>query len=107
MNATIIRIAIIGILLTPLASFAQTTAPLTRAQVRAQYVQLEKAGYNPARRDDATYPADIQAAEARVAAQEPAGELAVSGMGSSTGSTSQAGERTSAHHETAKLFEHH
>ena len=107
MNATITRIAIIGILFTPLASFAQTTTPLTRAQVRAQLVQIEKAGYNPARARDNNYPADIQAAEARVAAQESAGTLATSGMGNATGSTSQAGERDGAHHDTWNLFEHH
>lgn len=107
MNATITGIAIIGILITPLASFAQTTTPLTRAQVRVQLVQLEKVGYNPARARDNNYPADVQAAETRVAAQESADNLATSGMGSVTGSTSQAGEHASAHHDTSNLFEHH
>ncbi|MFX1765123.1 DUF4148 domain-containing protein [Paraburkholderia sp. A1RI-2L] len=106
MNATISRIAIIGILLTPLASFAQTTTSLTRAQVHAQLVQVEKAGYNPARRDN-NYPADIQAAGVRGATQESAGTLSTSGMGSSTAGSSQAGESQSAHHDRAKLFEHH
>ncbi|SAL09284.1 purine nucleoside phosphorylase [Caballeronia udeis] len=53
------------------SSFAQSNAPVTRAEVKAQLVQLEKAGYQPGR-DDPTYPADIQAAEARVAAQNGA-----------------------------------
>jgi hypothetical protein len=49
---------------------AQTAAaPLTRAQVYAELVRLEQAGYSPASGDDSTYPADIQAAEAKVAAQ--------------------------------------
>src|ERR1700694_1335563 len=52
-----------------ISSFAQSNEPVTRAQVKAELVQLEKAGYNPAMRDDTTYPADIQAAEAKVAAQ--------------------------------------
>ena len=51
----------------PLASFAQSSPSLTRAQVRAQLEQLEKAGYNP--RDWVHYPENIQAAEAKVAAQ--------------------------------------
>ncbi|MFX1670799.1 DUF4148 domain-containing protein [Paraburkholderia sp. A2WS-5] len=106
MNATIIRIAIIGVLLTPLASFAQTTTPLTRAQVRAQLVQIEKAGYNPARRDN-NYPDDIQAAEARIATQESAGAIAVSGMGSGTGSSSQSGESHSAHYDSSTFYKHH
>jgi Domain of unknown function (DUF4148) len=42
---------------------------LTRAQVRAQLVQIEKAGYNPAG-DNTQYPTNIEAAEARVAAQD-------------------------------------
>ncbi len=50
------------------SSFAQSNAPVTRAEVRAQLVQLEKAGYQPGV-NDPNYPADIQAAEARVAAQ--------------------------------------
>ncbi|MEA3092628.1 MAG: hypothetical protein QOJ04_3970 [Caballeronia sp.] len=53
------------------SSFAQSNAPVTRAEVKAQLVQLEKAGYQPGR-DDPYYPADIQAAEARVSAQNGA-----------------------------------
>jgi hypothetical protein len=45
---------------------------LTRAQVRAELVQLETAGYNTAHGEDPYYPADIQAAEAKVAAQNGA-----------------------------------
>ncbi len=53
------------------SSFAQSNAPVTRAEVKAQLVQLEKAGYQPGR-DDPYYPADVQAAEARVSAQNGA-----------------------------------
>jgi hypothetical protein len=53
----------------PVLSFAQSNGPVTRAEVRNDLVQVERAGYNPARSDDANYPADIQAAEAKVAAQ--------------------------------------
>ena len=55
----------------PVAAAAQPGG-LTRAQVRAQLVQIEKAGYNPARSNDPSYPAALQAAEARVAAQNGA-----------------------------------
>ncbi|MGT2470754.1 DUF4148 domain-containing protein [Paraburkholderia terrae] len=56
----------------PVLGFAQTSpAQITRAEVRADLVRVEHAGYNPARSDGADYPADIQAAEARVAAQDP------------------------------------
>ncbi|AQH05202.1 hypothetical protein A9R05_40105 (plasmid) [Burkholderia sp. KK1] len=49
------------------SSFAQSQS-LTRAQVKADLVQVERAGYNPSK-DRTTYPAEIQAAEAKVAAQ--------------------------------------
>ncbi len=51
------------------SSFAQSSQPLTRAEVKAQLVQLEQAGYRPGDGDRATYPVQIQAAEAKVAAQ--------------------------------------
>ncbi|HTR09853.1 MAG TPA: DUF4148 domain-containing protein [Paraburkholderia sp.] len=56
----------------PVASFAQSNAPITRAQVRAELVQIEKAGYSPARGDDPHYPDDVLAAEAKVGAQNSA-----------------------------------
>ncbi|SAL78158.1 purine nucleoside phosphorylase [Caballeronia choica] len=59
-----------GTLAAPALSFAQSNGPVTRAEVRADLVRLEKAGYEPAVASDANYPADIQAAEAKVAAQE-------------------------------------
>lgn len=66
----------------PALSFAQSNGPLTRAEVRADLIRVEQAGYNPSTSDDATYPADIQAAEARIAAQDSAqsGQSAYGGM---------------------------
>ena len=69
MKSLIQAVAVAAALIVPVASFAQSNAPLTRAQVRAELVQLEKAGYNPAVGEDPHYPQDIQAAEARVAQQ--------------------------------------
>ncbi|EKS9915427.1 DUF4148 domain-containing protein [Burkholderia multivorans] len=54
------------------SAFAQPTAPLTRAQVRDELMRLEAAGYDPSRGDDGAYPADIQAAEAKLAVQAQA-----------------------------------
>ena len=54
--------------------------------MRAELIQLEKAGYNPAHGEDPYYPADIQAAEAKVAAQN-----AATGVGGVTGGSSDAG----------------
>jgi hypothetical protein len=50
------------------SSFAQSNQPVTRAEVKAQLVQLEKAGYQPGAGDRTQYPRNIQAAEARVSA---------------------------------------
>ncbi|MBN3786875.1 DUF4148 domain-containing protein [Burkholderia sp. Ac-20353] len=51
-------------------AIAQTSTPLTHAQVLAELYRLEAAGYNPSAGDQGTYPDDIQAAEAKVAAQQ-------------------------------------
>lgn len=75
----------------PALSFAQSNQPLTRAQVRAELVQLEKAGYNPAS-DETQYPRNILAAEARVSAQN--GPTA-SSYGSATVGSSASGSRAS------------
>ena len=60
-----------GALATPVLGFAQSApGALTRAEVRADLARVEHAGYNPSRADDADYPADIQAAEAKIAAED-------------------------------------
>jgi hypothetical protein len=74
----------------PSFAFAQNNAPLTRAQVRAELVQLERAGYNPGA-DEIDYPDNIQAAEARVAAQN----RQTVGYGGSTSGSSASGSRVS------------
>jgi hypothetical protein len=50
------------------SSFAQSNQPVTRAEVKAQLAQIEKAGYNPTG-DQTHYPSNIQAAQARVNAE--------------------------------------
>ncbi|SDR36498.1 protein of unknown function [Paraburkholderia fungorum] len=91
---SLIEAAVIAALIAaPLAAFAQSNQPVTRAQVRAELVQLEKAGYNPATSNSYDYPGNIQAAEARVAAQNAAAQN--SGYGSTANGSSQAGARTS------------
>ena len=59
-----------GALASPVISFAQSSAPLTRAEVRADLIHVEQAGYNPFAINDSHYPASIQAAEAKIAAQD-------------------------------------
>jgi hypothetical protein len=87
MKSLIEAIVIAALISAPLAAFAQSQQPLTRAQVRADLVQVEKAGYNP--NDWIHYPENIQAAEARVAAEKQAN---ASGYGSDTNGSSQAGK---------------
>jgi hypothetical protein len=73
----------------PAVSFAQSIQPLTRAEVRAQLVQLEKAGYNPAS-DYTQYPANLQAAEARINAENSA---SATSYGPSTSGSSASASR--------------
>jgi Domain of unknown function (DUF4148) len=47
---------------------AQTNEPLTRAQVKAELAELERAGYSFIVGEASRYPDDIRAAEARIAA---------------------------------------
>jgi Domain of unknown function (DUF4148) len=74
----------------PIASFAQSDSPVTRAQVRAELKQLEQAGYMPASGEEPNYPVNIQAAEARVAAQNSA----ASGYGGVVSGSSASGAPT-------------
>ncbi|WP_091779458.1 DUF4148 domain-containing protein [Paraburkholderia steynii] len=65
--------AVSAALLLPLAAFAQSSAPLTRAEVRQQVIELENAGYNPSTSDSTAYPENIQAAQRRLDAAKAGG----------------------------------
>lgn len=54
-------LAVAALVAIPALSFADTGRGLTRADVRAELVRLEQAGYNPAR-SEPNYPADVAAA---------------------------------------------
>jgi len=69
MNPLIRTIALAAAFAAPLAAQAQTSQPLTRAEVHAEVVALRKAGFQPS---DWFYPASIQAAEAKIARQQGA-----------------------------------
>jgi hypothetical protein len=92
MKTLISAVAVVAALAAPALSFAQQSdAPLTRAQVRSELVQLEKAGYNP-NISDPSYPSNIQAAEARANAQTLAqAQPQASDYGSVANGSSQAG----------------
>ena len=93
MKSLIKAVTVAVVLTAPLASFAQSNQqPITRAQVRAELVQLEKAGYNP--NDWVNYPENIQAAQAKIAAQNNTGAQSdTTGYGADSAAASQSGQR--------------
>ncbi len=70
-------------------AFANESA-LTRAQVRAELVQLEAAGYAPGRANDPHYPVDLEAALSRIHADDQA---SASAYGSDAAPVAQSGSR--------------
>lgn len=71
MNLSIKAAFFTVVVLVPALAFAQSSEPLTREQVRAQLVQLEKAGFNPfADCAGGNCPGGLQRAEAVVARQQ-------------------------------------
>ena len=88
----------------PAFAFAQTAnAPVTRAQVQADLVLVELAGYRPAATDP-YYPADLQAAVAKIAAQNQTPEAA--SLGGVTTGASQAGALL-ASNDAQPIYAHH
>lgn len=90
MKSLVQAVVIAAALAAPVASFAQSNQPVTRAQVRAELVQLEKAGFHPGY-DDPHYPANIQAAQARVNAENGTSQAVQSGYGGVVSGASQSG----------------
>ncbi|WP_322088463.1 DUF4148 domain-containing protein [Burkholderia sp. BCC1999] len=73
-------------------------AVVSRAQVRAELVQLEQAGYRPGRANDPHYPDDLQAALTRIhandaVAADSSASSASSGYGRDAEATTQSGNR--------------
>ena len=81
MKALIQAVVVSCALAAPALSFAQADqGQVTRAQVRSDLQRVEQAGYRPIG-DDASYPADIQAAEAKVSTgEQPMEQTAVGGV---------------------------
>ncbi|MGG1949255.1 DUF4148 domain-containing protein [Trinickia sp. NRRL B-1857] len=69
MKSLIQSVVIAAALVAPVAVFAQSNAPLTRAQVKAELIQFQQAGGRVNFSNDPYYPADAQMAQARVNAQ--------------------------------------
>ncbi|HZZ03950.1 DUF4148 domain-containing protein [Paraburkholderia sp.] len=103
MKTLISAVVVAAALVAPVASFAQSNQPVTRAEVHAQLVQLEKAGYNPIS-DQINYPANIQAAQARVDAQNGTAQAVNSGYGAPIAGSSQAGRPVSGNDRNSVYF---
>jgi hypothetical protein len=102
MKSLIQTVAVAVALIVPVASFAQSNAPVTRAQVRAELVQLEKAGWRPGAGADPHYPDDLLAAEAKVAAANGA----TSGYGGVAAGTSDAGRPAVSKASWSAMYDH-
>ncbi|MBN3854916.1 MULTISPECIES: DUF4148 domain-containing protein [Paraburkholderia] len=99
-------LAITLALLSPALAFAQSTnGPVTRAQVRHELVQLEQVGYKPSA-NSLNYPDDIQAAEAKVAAQPSMTKAVDTGYGGTSIGAQQSGSPMTGHFQNT-LYEHH
>ncbi|MDN7544977.1 DUF4148 domain-containing protein [Burkholderia cenocepacia] len=69
-------------------------AVVSRAEVRAEFVQLAQAGYRPGRANDPHYPDDLQAALTRIhASPAVAADTSASGYGSDAAAVTQSGSR--------------
>ena len=69
MKSLIQSVVITAALTAPVAVFAQSNAPVSRAQVKAELIQFEQAGGRANMSNDPYYPEDAQIAQARVKAQ--------------------------------------
>lgn len=86
MKSLLKAVLVAAVLAVPAVSFAQQQdqQPVTRAEVKAQLTQLRDAGYDP--NDWMHYPENIQAAQAKVDAQNGG-----TAYGPSTSGSSQSG----------------
>lgn len=101
-----IRTIALALTLAPAAVFAQSSnQPLSHAQVLNQLTQLRQDGYRPSK---IHYPNDIQAAEARVAAQGGTNVRSATGFGGSTSGTVQSGSPSmTTPHAWRSMYDHH
>ncbi|EKS72669.1 hypothetical protein BURK_004432 [Burkholderia sp. SJ98] len=89
MNTTFKVLALALVLSAPALTFAQASnTPVSRAEVRNELIQLERVGYRP---NKVKYPADIQAAEARIGAHAQSPDIASRDVGGTPSGSAQAG----------------
>lgn len=92
MKTLIQSIALAAALAAPAMVFAQTNAPVTRAQVKADLVQFEQAGGPRSFSHDPYYPSQAQATQARIEAQNGTSQA----IGGVNGGSSNSGARVAA-----------
>ncbi len=90
MKSLIATFAAAAVLAVPAVSFAQQNAPVTRAQVKADLVAVQKAGYKLGS-DRTNYPESIQAAEARLNPQQNVATADTTGYGAQPAAAQESG----------------
>ncbi|RXV74215.1 DUF4148 domain-containing protein [Burkholderia stabilis] len=94
MNIRLIAALLVAVSASAAAPAFANESTVSRAQVRAELVQLEQAGYRPGRANDPHYPDDLQAALTRVHANDAVtADAAASGYGRDAVAASQSGSR--------------
>ncbi|MCA8057410.1 MULTISPECIES: DUF4148 domain-containing protein [Burkholderia cepacia complex] len=94
--------ALVAALTAPAMVWAQTGSTVTRQQVRSELMELENAGYRPAAASP-YYPADIQAAEARLAAMR---DNAAGGYGTGVGGATDSGRPAVSKQDWRSMYDH-
>jgi hypothetical protein len=108
MNTRHLVLAVAFAISLPVAAQAQESgSTVSRAQVRAELVQLESVGYRPGRANDPHYPADIQAAEAVIASQKDAASNTESSVGGLRSTSFESGSRDVAQVSDRSLYARH
>lgn len=101
------RIVVVALALTPVAALAQSQTsaqPSTHAQLIDQLTQLRQDGYVPSK---IHYPADIQAAQARMQMQAGTGNASNSDVGGTVAGASQSGSRMTFQPGGRSMYGHH
>ncbi|WP_206996438.1 DUF4148 domain-containing protein [Trinickia mobilis] len=86
-------VIVAAVISAPVVSFGQSSPQVSRAEVRAELAELEKAGYDP--HEWINYPENLQAAEAKVSAQRAMAQAAEVSYGGQSDASSQSGRTPS------------
>lgn len=101
------RIVAVALALAPVAALAQSQTsgqPPTHAQLIEQLTQLRQDGYVPSK---IHYPADIQAAQARMDMRAGTSAASNSGVGGARAGVSQSGSPMTNRIEARSMYGHH